>query len=123
MYIFPQLLFSIPILAAWPDQPWDAWYVYRTPVVLHFEADELVSWNEPLPQVHQRHPLASSGGGNSFQDTFTNPIQDAQDTFQDQFDRQLEQGQRQFQQQQQQMQRQRDSQHHKFGHTHHHGHD
>ncbi len=44
-FLVPPLLLSIPICAAIPDTPWDCLYINTRPVLLHFEAEELVHWN------------------------------------------------------------------------------
>ena len=43
-FLFPQFVLLIPYFAAKPDTPWDAPYVNRRPVLLHFEAEKLVHW-------------------------------------------------------------------------------
>ena len=50
MFIFPQVLLSIPICAAIPDKPWDCGYTYSVPVLLHFEGEKLAHWEviEPV---------------------------------------------------------------------------
>jgi hypothetical protein len=45
MFIFPQAILTIPVLAAIPDTPWDYFYVRRRQVLLHFEAEMLVGWS------------------------------------------------------------------------------
>jgi hypothetical protein len=44
IFIFPQVLLSIPICAAITDKPWDCAYVTRRPVLLHFEGEKLARW-------------------------------------------------------------------------------
>ena len=45
MFIFPQAIIAIPILALISDTPWDYLYVTRRTVLLHFEDERLARWN------------------------------------------------------------------------------
>jgi hypothetical protein len=45
----------IPLFAAIPGVPWDAWYVHRRPVYLDFEEERLVDWTV-VPVVHADVP-------------------------------------------------------------------
>ncbi len=48
MFLFPPLLLSIPITAAWPGVPWDLPYVRRRSLVLHFDDGRLAQWELPV---------------------------------------------------------------------------
>ena len=90
MFIFPQVLLSIPILAVWPGRSWDESYVKEIPLVLHFEDEKLVRWQvtEPVPAVSSGYDALAA--------------------------------QEKYQKQVREWQRIKDIKHHKKGHTHHH---
>jgi hypothetical protein len=48
-FIFPPMLLSIPVLAVWPERPWNELYLKKNHVVLDFEAGKLVQWKVTEP--------------------------------------------------------------------------